>query len=53
MPEKTGLIWKNPPFLSSSNAAKMLGESKFGKHIKSMEPFKATRATVLRSPIIP
>ena len=48
-----GAIWKRPPFLSSSSAPNMLGESKLGEQYQSIEPLMPTSATVRRLPIMP
>lgn len=44
---------KRPPFSSSRMAAKTLGESRWGRHIQSMEPSDPTSAAVWRFPIMP
>ena len=44
--EACGASWKRPPFSSSSSPANIDGESKYGKHMKSIEPSMPTRATV-------
>jgi hypothetical protein len=49
----TGAMRKRPPRSASSRAAKIVGESKRGKHMKSIDPSTLTSATVLRSPITP
>jgi hypothetical protein len=50
---RIGWILKHPPFFSSSRAAKIVGESNRGKHMKSIDAFSAINATVWRSPTIP
>ena len=42
-----------PPLPSSRMAAKMLGESKFGRHSQSTDPSIPTSAAVRRLPMTP
>src|ERR1700688_3648438 len=49
----TGASSKEPPTSGSSNAANMLGLSKFGQQRKSIAPSSATSAIVDRLPIAP
>jgi hypothetical protein len=44
---------KRPPRASSSRAAKMAGESKWGKQSQSIDPCVLMRATECMSPIMP
>jgi hypothetical protein len=44
---------KEPPFSSSRMDAKRLGESKWGKHNQSIDPFVPTMATVCMFPMRP
>src|ERR1035441_10012006 len=48
-----GLSENSPPFSGSSKAAKTVGLSSEGQHIKSIVPSKATSAAVLRLPMMP
>ena len=52
-PSVTGEIWNRPPLSASSSAANTVGESKWGRHRKSTDPFVPTIASVLRSPMTP
>ena len=47
----SGASVKAPPRSGSSNAAKVLGESRSGRQSQSIEPSRATSATVRPSPI--
>jgi hypothetical protein len=51
--DRSGAMKKRPPRRRSSKAAKMVGESKFGNDMKSIEPSFPTSATVCMSPISP
>jgi hypothetical protein len=52
-PDRSGAMENRPPRRRSSRAAKMVGESKLGNDMKSIELSLPTSATVCISPISP